>query len=66
MTEEEVELCVLSALESCCMEECGGCALSLREGCASCPAYIVAICRDPQAFELRGGRAVPKAARDEG
>ncbi len=63
MTEKELELCVMRAMAACGgTEECSECPLNCEANDESCALYVIAMARDPQGYEIRGGRAVPMTA----
>lgn len=62
LAEGEVELAVMNALARCGSEEdCHACPLFAEANDESCARYVMAFVRDPEGFELRGGRVEPRA-----
>lgn len=60
MTDEEIELAVMSALASCgSTEDCRACPLFAEANDESCARYVMAFARDPEGYEIRGGRVEP-------
>lgn len=61
MTEEEAELAIMRALSWCALDaDCAGCPLYAEANDESCARYIMALSRDPSAYEMRGGAVEPK------
>lgn len=61
MTEEEAELAVMGALAVCGRdEECYSCPLYADANDESCARYVMALSRDPAAYEMRCGAVEPK------
>lgn len=61
MTEEEAEMAIMRALDVCGMDEdCYSCPLYADANDESCARYVMALSRDPSAYEMRGGAVEPK------
>lgn len=61
MTEKEAELAIMQALDVCGMDDdCDGCPLYAKANDESCARYVMALSRDPSAYEMRGGVVEPK------
>lgn len=63
MTDNEVELAVMNALAKCgSTEDCHACPLYADANDESCARYVMGFSRRPAAYEIRGGRVVPRTA----
>lgn len=61
MTEKEAELAIMGALAVCGRDEdCDSCPLYAEGNDESCARYVMALSRDPSAYEMRGGAVEPK------
>lgn len=61
MTEKEAELAIMEALAVCGRDEdCDSCPLYAEGNDESCASYIMALSRDPAAYEMRRGAVEPK------
>ena len=61
MTEKEAELAIMGALAVCGRDEdCDSCPLYAEGNDESCASYIMALSRDPAAYEMRRGAVEPK------
>lgn len=61
MTEKEAEMAIMRALAVCGRDEdCDSCPLYAEGNDESCASYVMALSRDPAAYEMRGGAVEPK------
>lgn len=61
MTEKEAELAIMEALAVCGTgDDCDRCPMYAEANDESCARYVMALSRDPAAYEIRGGAVEPK------
>lgn len=61
MTEKEAELAIMQAFAVCGRDDdCCSCPLYADANDESCARYVMALSRDPAAYEIRGGAVEPK------
>lgn len=65
MTEKEAELAIMAALSKCADgADCEGCPLYAEANDESCALYVMAIARNPERYEKRGGVVAPMKGGD--